>query len=232
MTMVSIIVPTYNYEKYICDAVDSILNQTFKDFEIIVVDDGSTDDTYKVLEKYDDRIVYLYQENSGPASARNLGIKKSKGKYICFLDADDMFLPNKLEKQVALMEKERKIGLIYSNYLCIDERNSRILKHYRCKKFSDHRVAFNNLLTYNYINTSTVMIRKACIGKVGLFNEKYSYLEDYDLWVRIGKDYGIDCIHNPLVKTRSHKNNLRNRISKSDKIRCYKEISKKNKGEG
>ncbi len=228
MVKVSVIIPTYNYEDFIWDAVDSVLNQSYSDYELIVVDDGSTDNTAEKLKKYKGKIQYYYQKNQGPGAARNLGIKKSTGEYICFLDADDIFLPNKLEAQISLINHrgEMDLGLVYSDFLCIDEYNLSILKYYKCKSFTSQSDALKYLYKSNYINTSTVMINKKCLEEIGLFNEKYRYLEDLDLWLRIGQTYKFTYINKPLVKTRSHSNNLRNKVSKLEKTQCFNEIIK------
>lgn len=224
---VSVIIPTYNYVEFICDSIESVINQTYKDFEIIVVDDGSTDNTSEVVKKYKDKISYFYKENGGPSSARNYGIKNAKGEFICFLDADDIFIPEKLELQVKYMEdhKDDNIGLIYSDYYCVSRR-LKITDYYESIGFSSQKEAVMYLLNYNYINTSTVMIPKACIEKKGFFNEKYRYLEDYDLWLRLGCNYKFGYINKPLVKTRSHFKNLRNKVSDLEMINNAKKIKK------
>ncbi|SHH00330.1 glycosyltransferase [Tepidibacter thalassicus] len=228
MAKVSVIIPTYNYGEFICDAIDSVLNQTFKDFEIIVVDDGSTDNTKDIIKKYRDKISYYYKTNDGPASARNLGIKKSNGKYICFLDADDIFLPNKLELQVNLLKNNsnKNISLVYSDFLIVNKNLNKVLKYYKCKKFLSHNQAFNYLMLDNYINTSTVMTLKDCLFEVNLFNEKYKYLEDYDLWIKLGINYEYIYINKPLVKTRAHYKNYSKKVNNSIKTTCFNEIKK------
>ena len=124
MPEISVIIPTFNYGKYIERAIDSILTQTYQDFEIIVVDDGSTDNTKEIIRsKKSDKIRYFYQENKGAPAARNKGIVESKGKYIAFLDADDEWLPTKLEKQVDKFQKSsNKVALIYGWARIIDEK--------------------------------------------------------------------------------------------------------------
>ncbi len=233
MAKVSIIIPTYNYGKFICEAIDSILNQTFKDYEIIIVDDGSTDNTEEIIKKYEDKINYFYKTNNGPASARNLGIQNATGDYICFLDSDDIFLPNKLEIQVNLLRSpsSSKTALLYSDFLITDKNLNFILKYYSCKKFKSHDDAMKYLLQYNYINTSTVMIVKDYLLEVGLFNEKYTYLEDYDLWLRLGSSYEFGYTNLALVKTRSHSANYRKKINPLDKMSCLNDIKRNIKKE-
>jgi len=222
MIKVSVIIPTYNYGKYICDAVDSILKQTYNDYEIIVVDDGSTDNTGEILKKYDDKLSYYYIENQGPAAARNLGIKKAKGKYISFLDSDDAFEPEKLEIQVDILEKQRNVGLIYSDFLYVNNTLASVYYNFKCKKLYSHTEALQYLWHNNYINTSTVMTVKDYLFEAGLYNESYRYAEDYDLWLRLGKHYEFYCIHKPLVKTRSHNKNHCKKIDSLEKINCTK----------
>jgi glycosyltransferase involved in cell wall biosynthesis len=222
---ISVIIPTYNYGEFICDSIESVINQTYKDFEIIVVDDGSTDNTPEVVKKYKDRVSYIYKENEGPSSARNYGIKNAKGEYLCFLDSDDIFLPEKLELQAKYMEDHRddNIGLIYSDYYCVS-RKLKIIDYYESIGFSSQIEAIKYLFNYNYINTSTVMIPKTCIDRIGIFNEKYRYLEDYDLWLRLGCNYKFLYINEPLVKTRSHYKNHRNKVGDVEMINNAKKI--------
>src|SRR4030042_587586 len=121
MPKVSVIITTYNRVHFVCEAIDSVLNQTFKDFEIIVVDDGSTDNTKEALKRYSKNIFYIYQSNKGRSQARNTGLKVAKGDYIAFLDDDDIWVPHKLEKQVAFMDSNPNIGLVHTITEVIDE---------------------------------------------------------------------------------------------------------------
>lgn len=223
ITKISVIIPTYNYGEFICDCIESVINQTYRNYEIIVIDDGSKDNTAEIIKKYKNEILYFYKENGGPSSARNYGIKKATGDYICFLDADDVFLPKKLELQIAYMKENKNIGLLYSDYYCVSK-ELKITQYYESMGFKSHGEAIRYLLNYNYINTSTTMIPKACIDHIGLFNEKYRYLEDFDLWLRIGSKYRFKYINKPLVKTRSHYKNLRNKINNFEMIKNAKKI--------
>src|SRR2546428_514370 len=114
--LISIIIPTYNSGRFVAQAVQSVLKQTYRCYEILVVDDGSTDETKDVLSKFGNCIKYIYQENRGPSAARNVGIKVARGKYVCFLDADDMWVPNKLKVQLAFIERDDGIGLVFSDH--------------------------------------------------------------------------------------------------------------------
>ena len=123
--LVSVIIPVFNSERYIASAVESVLKQTYKEFELIVVNDGSTDKTVKVLEQYIDRIHYAYQPNKGVAAARNAGIRASKGEYIAFLDSDDLWIRDTLILHVNYLQNNPNIGLVYGEVLVIDERGKR-----------------------------------------------------------------------------------------------------------
>jgi len=222
MAKISIIIPTYNYAQYICEAIESVLNQTYKDFEIIVVDDGSTDNTKEVIKPYLNKIKYIYQQNSGPSSARNRGIKEAKGEYIAFLDADDIWLPQKLELQIKFMEKEKEVGLIFSDMILFNEKgiikNSFLKEKLFFNKLSIKPLSstekviydnvFNALLQENFIPTNTVIVKKECFNKVGFFDETLFSVEDRDMWLRIGLFYDIGFINFPLVLTRFHETNI------------------------
>lgn len=225
ITKISVIIPTYNYAEFISACIDSVINQTYQDHEIIVVDDGSNDNTKEVIKKYNDKILYFFKENGGPSSARNYGIEKATGDYVCFLDADDVFLPKKLEFQAAYINehKSENIGLLYSDYYCVS-RKLKITQYYESRGFKTHDEALRYLFSYNYINTSTVMIPKDCIDDIGVFNESYRYLEDYELWLRIGCKYKFGYINKPLVKTRSHFKNLRNKVDSFEITKNAKKI--------
>lgn len=229
MPMISVIIPTFNYAEFISDAIDSVLAQTFKDFEIIVVDDGSTDNTKDILNKYSDNIKYYYQDNKGPASARNLGIKNAIGSYICFLDSDDIFMPNKLKLQIDTFNSisKQNIALLYSNFTSVNKKLDLSIQHYKCPKFQSHKIAFDYLIKNNFINTSTVMVKRDFLCDVDLFNEKLKYLEDYDLWLKLGSKYEFFHIRKFLVKTRSHNKNYSKQVNRTVKINCLNEIRKK-----
>jgi len=221
--LVSAIIPTYNSAKYIKEAVDSALSQTYKDIEITVVDDGSTDNTKNVLKKYIDNreIKYIYQENNGPASARNNGIRNSSGEFIAFLDADDTWKRGKLEKQMKLFDN-KNVALVYSDmeffgekikFKCYSEMFKRGMKRGR---------AYLDLILENFISTSTVVVRKDIFNNMGYFCEDVSLfsVEDYDMWLRIIKKYNVDFIDEPLVKYRIHNNQISRSRKESYKRLC------------
>lgn len=202
MVKVSIIIPVYNGERYIREAVDSALNQTYKDFEIIVIDDGSKDNTPNILENYDNKIRWKSQKNRGQAFAINEGINMAKGKYIAYLDVDDVCLPERFENQVEYLDAHSNVGLVYSDFYQINGNGEtqRIMKSHPHDKFV--------LLQNNYIPRSTVMHKRECLKGVGLFDESITGDDDWDMWIRISERFGMGYIGKPLVKYRVHKGNI------------------------
>jgi glycosyltransferase involved in cell wall biosynthesis len=208
---VSVIIPTYNRAGYIMEAIESALNQTYKNTEIIVVDDGSTDDTQEGLSKFKDHIRYIYQGNRGPAFARNRGIRASQGEFIAFLDSDDVWLAEKLELQIGLLESRREVGLVYSDAFRSYGNTGIIQKDtefVRLKPYAGW--TFGHLFRDNFIHTSTVVVRRRCLEKVGVFDEGGNFVpaEDYELWLRIAARYQVDYINKPLIKYRDHSTNI------------------------
>lgn len=195
---VTVIVPTYNRENCITKALDSILNQTYPDYEIVVIDDGSTDNTETILKRYGNKIKYFYKSNGGPASARNLGIRTCSGEYIAFLDSDDTWLPNKLDLQISVLEKDNDAGLVFSDMYLADEKDKNLFSDLTHP--SEGKV-FLKLLKNNFIPTSSVVLRKTCLQKTGLFNESKTLIgiEDYHLWIRLAKFFTVKYINKPLV---------------------------------
>ena len=203
---VSVIIPTYNRAHLLPQAIDSVLNQTFKDFELIIVDNYSSDNTESVVKSYDDkRIRYFKNQNNGLIGVnRNYGIQKSRGEFIAFLDDDDLWLPEKLEKQVKLLNSNQELGLVYSDIYIIGS-NGNLLKDtyfHRVKPFRGN--VFNELLVVNFICNLTVVVRKEALSKVGVFDLKYVIAQDYDLWLRLVECYPVDFIEQPLAKYRLH----------------------------
>jgi glycosyltransferase involved in cell wall biosynthesis len=188
--LVSIIIPAYNVAPYVGQAIDSALAQTYKNIEIIVVDDGSKDGTRSVLEPYIAKklITYIYQNNKGLAAARNTGIKNSHGEFIALLDSDDLFLPEKIEKQVG--------------YLVADTPG--ILLNLKETYYSGEYV-FRGLLRRNFIIPLSVVFRKSEIDRVGLFNENFRRAEDWEYWLRLSYNGTQFChLSEILAKCRLH----------------------------
>lgn len=187
--LVSVIIPSYNSASFIKAAIDSVLTQTYKNYEIIVIDDGSTDDTRIVLKPYLEKklIKYIYQNNKGVSGARNTGIKIAIGKYIKFLDADDILLPECLQKQVNFLEKNKNFGIVYSDFCYFNKKKQFFrLGHHLTNAEKIHPVGniLSHLLMGNFIATDTLLFRKSVIDNVGLFNESLSHLEDWEYLLR------------------------------------------------
>jgi len=204
--LVSVIIPTYNGSRFIRETIQSVLDQTYNNLEIMVVDDGSTDDTSLIVKSItDQRITYIQQKNAGVSPARNHGITVSKGDYIAFLDHDDVWLPCKLEKQLSLFEQNPKVALIYSDAFIINENNFIMGKYSHKIKFFRGRI-FKELFSSCFITILTVVIKKSVFLEVGPFLP-YKICEDYDLLLKCAAKYPIDYIDEPLAKYRVHGSN-------------------------
>jgi glycosyltransferase involved in cell wall biosynthesis len=231
---ISVIIPTYNASKYVTKAIDSVLVQDYINLEIIIIDDGSTDNTQKVLDNYKDKIRYVYQDNGGAAKARNTGIKLANGDYIAFLDADDLWLPDKLGKQMNFFNHYPQYSMVFTDMShSVDDEivYKSYLKERRYKYVSNGSI-YENLLRECFIFTPTVMIKRKCFEKVGIFKEYLKISEDLDLWLRIADKYLIGFLDEPLVIRRKHETNLTgNRLLYiSSNIQMMEEIYIKNKG--
>lgn len=207
MSEISVIIPVYNKARYIEETIKSVLSQTFQDFEIIVIDDGSTDESSKVLKKYINRqkIAVYRQKNKGCPAALNKGIMLSKGKYICWLSADDVWYKNKLEMQVKEFEKNPNIDLIYTDTDHIDENGNVIIKHVRSAD-KDTPLPVRVMS----INGSSVMFKKYCIRKTGMFDEELRCCNDTDMWYKFGKYFKMKKIPLPLLQSRQGGDRLTN----------------------
>lgn len=209
MPKVSVIIPIFNGEKFISEAIESVFNQTFKDYEIIVVNDGSTDNTNEIIKKYDSKLRYFQHENNkGPNAARNTGIMNSSGPYIAFLDSDDVWLENKLERQMELMSATTDLGLVGCGFYKIDGSRNIISKvegiQYKSKKLLLEELMIRNVPCGG---ASGVVILRKCFENIGLFDESLKGSEDRDMWLRIARHYNVEFLKDPLVKIRVHKDN-------------------------
>ncbi len=196
---VSVVIPTFNRADLLPQAIDSVLSQSYTDFELIVVDDGSTDSTQEVLSPYRGKIRYLFQENRGVSAARNLGVKVARGRYICFLDSDDLWLKDKLREQVDRTKAEPWARVSYTEEIWI-RCGRRVNQGKRHRKYSGW--ILKKLLPLCLISPSSVMIEKGVFEEVGLFDESLPVCEDYDLWLRIGSRMPILLIEKPLIVKR------------------------------
>ncbi|TKZ35788.1 glycosyltransferase family 2 protein [Brachyspira catarrhinii] len=205
--LISIIIPVYNGQNFIKDSINSALNQTYKNIEIIVVDDGSTDNTANIVKTFSNKVVYIYKDNGGVSSALNLGIKKSNGKYISWLSHDDLYINTKIEEQINELNKlEDKNTIIYSGYELIDENNN-LISAIEISSKNEYRYLNNGLYAaiMYCLYGCTLLIPKDIFYKVSFFNEELKYCQDYELWLKIFKDkYKIRYIPKVLAQYRLH----------------------------
>lgn len=199
-TTVSVIIPTYNYGRFVTQAVDSVLAQTYRPLEVIVVDDGSTDDTRQRLAPYGDRIRYVYQQNAGPEAARNTGLELAQGEFVAFLDPDDYWLPGKLEIQVRWLQKEPTAVMVCSR--TCSEPTAGGSKG----EGSVRWLTLDEVYMRNPVCTSTVVARRMVVEAVGRFRPGIRS-EDWDLWMRLARRGGIGMWEEPLVVYRVHGGN-------------------------
>ncbi len=182
MPTVSVIIPAYNQGHYLTEAINSVLDQTYQDYEVVLIDDGSEDNTSTVAKNFSNsRFHYIHQENHGLSSARNVGLHNILGPLVTFLDADDKFLPEKLALLVPILEKQPNIGLIAGKAIFIDE-NSRLLNKMINTRLPDDPTL---LLFGNPIHVGSILVRRTWLDKVGLFDESLQACEDWDMWLRL-----------------------------------------------
>ena len=198
--IVSVIIPTYNRGKYLPRAIVSVLSQSYNNFELIVVDDASTDNTAEIVNSIDDpRLKYIcHDQNKGGAAARNTGIKAAKGDYIAFQDSDDEWMPEKLAKQMdVFIDCAADVGAVYCSYLMKSENRSSFIP-------AAHIVRRNGnilleILAESFIGTPTLVVRRDIFDKIGLFDENLSRFQDWDMAIRIAQEYHFQFIDEQLV---------------------------------
>ena len=206
MPEVSVIIPTYNSAHYVTEAVDSVLGQSYRDFEIVVIDDGSTDDTRSVMSRYGSPVRYLRQPNGGVAEARNRGIEESRGRYVAFLDADDTWAPNKLEQQVEALRNDPGRKACYTAVTVTDAD----LTPVSVTRSRRRGRAMEDLLYLgNVVGTpSTVICERALLQSAGGFDLSLSQCADWDMWIRLAARTDFLYLDEPLVKYRVHATNM------------------------
>jgi glycosyltransferase involved in cell wall biosynthesis len=198
MKKVSVIIPAYNKADFTIRTVESVLKQTYRNIEIIVIDDGSTDNTKEKLKCFGEKIKYIFKKNGGACSARNLGIEKASGEYIALLDCDDIYYPNKIETSVLCLESDPDYGFISTASYHIDE-NDNIVTIWPDTKHPPSGWIFSRILMNNIICNSTVLVKKACFQQVGNFDEKIFIPADYDMWIRLAEIYKAGYISEKLT---------------------------------
>jgi glycosyltransferase involved in cell wall biosynthesis len=194
--------------------MDSVLDQVYRNLEIIVVDDGSTDGTQAIVERYavryPDKVKYYSQQNRGPGAARNVGMSNARGKYIAFIDADDMWLPLKLEKQVAVLERDSNIGAVYCDNYYVDKERRLLPERKRKVRLPRGQVTLDLFYRY-FIYTSSIVVRRSCIEKTGHFREDIFVGEDYHYFLRLSAICEIDLVDEKLLEKRVLTDSLSNK---------------------
>ncbi|MGV1099559.1 glycosyltransferase family 2 protein [Thiovibrio sp. JS02] len=193
---VSVIIPTYNREGFLAKAIDSVLAQTFRHFELIVVDDGSTDNTAALVASYGSAVRYLFQENRGPAAARNHGIREARHGLLAFLDADDHFVPDKLALQTAAMAARPEFLISHTGEAWF--RNGRHLNQKKRHRKESGDI-FARSLELCVVGMSTVMVRRVLFERIGIFDESFPCCEDYELWLRASIGHFFLLVDAPLT---------------------------------
>jgi glycosyltransferase involved in cell wall biosynthesis len=196
---VSVVIPNFNGELHIRETLDSVFSQSISNLEIIVVDDGSTDGSIQLLKSYGDRIHLIQQQNNGPAAARNRGVEAARSNWIAFLDADDIWIPNKLEQQLILAKNYR---WSHTDSEFVGGANNGRRDSEFTKKYSGN--ILEDLVSGNFIGTSTVLLQREIFLEAGGFDTSLRSIQDWDLWVRLAKLYPIGYIDQPLLKYRVH----------------------------
>lgn len=207
MPKVSVVIPTYNHARYVVWAVESVLRQKYPNLELIVIDDGSTDDTAQLLRAYRDRIHYIYQANGGTSNALNHGIERASGDYICWLSADDMFLKGKIAKQVQLMESNPQVGFCYTSFVVIDGNGLRLYAA-DSEFYPSRQEMVVHMHRGCFINGSSVMMRRTALEQVGYFDEGLPQAHDYEMWFRFLRHFPSGFIRELLIAYRWHGENM------------------------
>lgn len=205
---VSIIIPTLNRARFISGAIESVLAQTYPSWELLIVDNGSTDETESIARSFatkDSRVHYLQENRKGVSRARNLALKTARGEYIAFLDDDDLYLPSKLQLQVSFMDAHPETGFVYGQIEIVNSKDE--LQWVDPKK---PVLTYRDLFEESGIRIQSVMCRRSCFDAVGGFDEGLTMGEDYDLWLRMAAVYSFEFMAVPLVRMRFHESNTCN----------------------
>jgi glycosyltransferase involved in cell wall biosynthesis len=206
--LVSVIIPNYNYERYLGETLDSVLAQTYQEIEIIVVDDGSKDGSRAILESYGERITPIFQKNAGVSAARNNGVAASSGEYIAFLDADDAWLPSKIEKQVARFINEPDLGLVHVGVDEVDAEGRSLVQRLEGVEGSVAPILLQLRREGVLGGGSGLMVPRRVFNEVGGFDLRLSTSADWDLFYRISERYRVGFVPEILIKYRVHSSNM------------------------
>ena len=227
---ISVIMPNYDKGRFIGEAIESALKQTYRDFEVIVVDDASTDDSVTIVEGYlqkcnNVRLIRL-EKQLGVSAARNIGIKSAQGEIICLLDSDDIYSPIKLERQFDALQEESEPVVVYSEWWRIDEEGRKLppgkMEHPR----KSGRI-FGDVLALGFGVNTTFMIPKICLDHVGLYDESLPWSEDYDLILRLSRDFNFKHLDQELYGYRNYVGNTRNELKRKERLLYQSHVMEK-----
>jgi len=205
--LISVIVPTYRRSAYLADTLDSVFSQTLREFEVIVVEDGSRD-AGETLARYGDRVQYLWQPNQGVGAARNFGVSRARGEWFAFIDDDDLWLPEKLERQVAAAEREPEMGMFHTDHYALVDGERKVPVRTPPRDRVPTGWVAKDLFLNNFIVMSSVMIRRAPFTRVGGFSATTRFAADLELWLRLARVCPIAFVAEPLTIYRDHDRSL------------------------
>ena len=216
---VSVVIPTFNRAWCLAETLSSVAGQTFRDFETLVIDDGSTDDTPDLLRRFPGVRVHRWEDNRGVSAARNRGIEMARGRWVCFLDSDDRWTANKLQAQVDWMLSHPECPACYTDEIWI-RHGVRVNPKNKHRKHSGD--IFKQCLPLCIISPSSIMLRATVLDAIGRFDTDLAACEDYDLWLRLASRYRVDCLPEKLiVKTGGHDDQLSHKFRGMDRFRVY-----------
>ena len=210
--LVSVVIPNYNYERYLRETIDSVLGQTYPDVEIIVVDDGSKDESKEILAGYGDRIRTIFQKNQGVSATRNNGVKESTGEFIAFLDADDAWLPTKLEKQVRRFREDSSLGLLHVGVDEVDADGNSLVERLEGVEGNVSATLLMSKREGVLGGGSGLMVPRRVFDEVGGFDLRLSTSADWDLFYRISERYSVGFVPEILLKYRVHNSNMHGNV--------------------
>jgi glycosyltransferase involved in cell wall biosynthesis len=209
---VSVIIPNYNYEKFIAATIESVLSQTYENIEIIVVDDGSKDNSLKVLERFGEKLRVIQQKNAGVSAARNNGVQNSTGEFIAFLDADDIWLPEKLQRQIERFNADSEVGLVHCSMTLIDPQDQPIDENRNGQEgwVSTEFLRFERGVVVGA--SSTALVKRSIFDEIGGFDVCLSTAADWDFCYQVSRKYKFGFVTEPLVLYRMHGTNMHGNI--------------------
>jgi len=207
MSRVSVVIPAYNAERFLGEALDSVFAQGLDDPEVVVVDDGSEDDTTRIASDYGRGVRVLTQANAGSGRARNVGLRETSGELVAFLDADDIWVAEKSELQQHVLEQDPSLGMVFSDMVSFHDDGREGARYFDERGF-EGRCTPSSIFLHDMVSTPTVILRRTCLDDVGMFDESLPIGQDTDLWFRIALGYPFAVVNRPLVRRRFHDANI------------------------